>query len=144
MLYLVEQKRQKRLVYLSEYELPRNCIYIFLLFIVVLPKFQTIHTLCPLSCPSIHSIFMEHPTVERHRRRSKGKERAIPRDLPRPVPRPQDVPLPSSPEAGPSKLSAQQQWEYVPIAQNEISSVPPVWSRDGRYVVVTLPHERHS
>jgi NET1-associated nuclear protein 1 (U3 small nucleolar RNA-associated protein 17) len=77
---------------------------------------------------------MEHPTVERHRRRSKGKERAIQPNLPRAIPRPQDVPLPSSPEAGPSKLSAQQEWEYVPIAQNEISSVPPVWSRDGRYV----------
>ena len=85
---------------------------------------------------------MEHPTVERHRRRSKGKERAVQRDLPRAIPRPQDVPLPSSPEAGPSKLSGHE-WEYVPIAQNEISSVPPVWSRDGRYVTpssLTEPH----
>jgi len=75
---------------------------------------------------------MEHHSVEKHRRRVKGKEKALPKALPRPKPRPQDVPLPSSPDAGPSKLSAQPEWEYVPIAQNEISSVPPVWSRDGR------------
>ena len=81
---------------------------------------------------------MESRRKEKARVRSKGKEKALPQDQPLPkgkrlVSRPENIPLPASPEASSSKLPARRdEWEYVPIAQNEISRVPPVWSRDGR------------
>lgn len=80
---------------------------------------------------------MEVNRKDKSRKKDKGKGKALPppvHDLPvsRPSKRPQDVPLPASPEASSSKLPQRDEWEYIPIAQNEISRVPPVWSRDGR------------
>ncbi|KAL1411238.1 NET1-associated nuclear protein 1 [Vanrija albida] len=42
----------------------------------------------------------------------------------------------STPKAGPSRLpkrAAGSSWDVIPIARSEVTSVPPVWSRDGRF-----------
>ncbi|CAK9780920.1 WD40 repeat-like protein [Cutaneotrichosporon oleaginosum] len=64
------------------------------------------------------------------RREAKGKERERARE---------QVAAASGSAAGPSKHKSKakqeptESWDCIPIARSEVSSVPPVWSKDGRF-----------
>lgn len=93
---------------------------VLLLFALVLLRCR--HTMAAASEPLIVS---HAPGEQRLRRKEKGKGRA--RDAPL-----DDVHMPV---AGPSKQSrvAGPSWDCIPIARSEVSRIPPVWSKDGRW-----------
>ncbi|BEJ16091.1 hypothetical protein CspHIS471_0506960 [Cutaneotrichosporon sp. HIS471] len=67
-------------------------------------------------------------SATRKRREAKGKERERARE---------QVAAASGSAPGPSKPKPKpeptESWDCIPIARSEVSSVPPVWSKDGRF-----------
>lgn len=108
-----------------------------------LPGLHELHPIYHLSLAAsatamaiIEPLAVAHSSRDsRPRRKEKGKERAHHQHA--------DDHLASS-TAGPSKPSrrasaAGPSWDCIPIARSEVSSIPPVWSKDGRWVECWLP-----